>query len=111
MKTFWNDEEGLSLLEFIAVWVMTLWGVCMLLVAGMALYLHMKGQQIDGFWIDYIDVFADVPVAVVIGLYGRGAFEKFGQSISGLRNSRNSEERKEDDDFDLLSYSGDENPL
>jgi hypothetical protein len=88
MKAFWNDEEGLTLLEFIALWVMVLWGICMLVVAIMAFILFIKGQDMSRWWLEYIDVFADVPVAVVIGLYGQGAFGKIGESIAGLRQSR-----------------------
>lgn len=96
MKAFWNDAEGLSLLEFIAIWVMVLWGVCMLVVAIMAFTLFIKGQDMSRWWLEYIDVFADVPVAVVIGLYGQGAFSKFGESIAGLRQFREVENPSED---------------
>lgn len=88
MRGFWNDEDGLSLLEFIALWIMVLWGVVMIAIAIMAFYLYLKGQEMARFWLDYIDVFSDVPVAVVIGLYGQGAFGKFGEGIAGLRQSR-----------------------
>lgn len=95
MKAFWNDEEGLTLLEFIALWVMIFWGICMLTVAIMAFTLYIKGQDMSRWWLEYVDVFADVPVAVVIGLYGQGAFGKFGESIAGLRGFR--EEEKVDE--------------
>lgn len=88
MRGFWNDTEGLSLLEFIALWVMVLWGLCMLAVAIMAFVLFLEGREMARWWLEYIDVFADVPVAVVIGLYGQGAFGKIGEGIAGLRQSR-----------------------
>ncbi len=102
MRGFWNDEEGLSLLEFIALWVMVLWGLCMLAVAIMAFTLFLTGQEMSRWWLDYIDVFADVPVAVVIGLYGQGAFGKIGESIAGLRQSREAmnHHQKEGSDYD-----------
>jgi len=88
MRAFWNDEEGLTLLEFIALWVMVLWGICMIGVAIMAFSLFIQEKELSRWWLEYIDVFADVPVAVVIGLYGQGAFGKIGESIAGLRQSR-----------------------
>lgn len=62
----------------------------------MALFLLLKGQAMDKFWIDYIDVLADVPVTVAIGLYGKGAAGEFGQALAGLRQGRENMSRKEE---------------
>lgn len=98
MQGFWNDEEGLTLLEFIALWVMVLWGFCMLAVAIMAFALFLKGQEMSRWWLSYIDYLSDVPIAVVIGLYGQGAFGKMGEGIAGLRQAKEglSNERNEE---------------
>lgn len=95
MQGFWNDEEGLTLLEFIALWVMILWGFCMLVVAIMAFILYLKGQEMSRWWLSYIDYLSDVPIAVVIGLYGQGAFGKMGEGIAGLRQTRDSLTKEE----------------
>lgn len=107
-RGFWNDEDGLSLLDFIALWIIILWGVVMVAVGAIAFCLMLKGQTIDRFWLDYIDNFADVPVAVVIGLYGKGAFGEFGQSVAGLRQSRESMQHQKggSDNYGDSNYQG-----
>lgn len=89
-RGFWDDVDGLSLTDFIAIWVMIAWGVTMLLVVVIALFLMYKGRTMDDFWIEFLKVFADVPLAVVIGLFGKGAFGEFGQSMIALRQNRES---------------------
>ncbi len=88
MKGFWNDTEGLSLYEFIALWVMVVWALVMGSVGIMALYLLLAGKEINGFWLQYLDMFCDIPIAVVIGLYGQNAFGKFSEGLSGLKQVR-----------------------
>lgn len=88
IKGFWNDTEGLSLYEFIALWVMVVWALVMVSVGIMALYLFLADKEINGFWLQYLDMFCDIPIAVVIGLYGQNAVSKFGEGLNGLKQVR-----------------------
>jgi hypothetical protein len=88
MRGFWNDTEGLSLYEFIALWVMVAWALVMVAVAIIALCLFLGDKEISGFWLQYLDMFCDVPIAVVIGLYGQNAFGKFSEGLTGLKQVR-----------------------
>jgi len=87
-KGFWNDTEGLSLYEFIALWVMIVWALVIVSVGITALYLCLADKEISGFWLQYLDMFCDIPIAVVIGLYGQNAVSKFGEGLNGLKQVR-----------------------
>lgn len=84
-RGFWDDSDGLSLLDFIAIWVMLAWGVVMLMVIVLALYAMYNGKTLDPFWLDFLEVFADVPLGVVIGLFGKGAFGELGHSMATFK--------------------------
>lgn len=85
IKGFWNDEEGLTLHEFIALWVMIIWAVIMVSVGIVALILTLKDRQLSNFWLQYLDMFCDIPLAVIIGLFGQNAIGKFSEGLTGLK--------------------------
>lgn len=87
-RGFWDDADGLSLMDFIAIWVMLAWGTVMFLVVGIALFLMRKGQVMDPFWLEFLKIFGDVPLAVIIGLFGKGAFGEFSNSVVAFKQSK-----------------------
>ena len=88
IRGFWNDEEGLTLHEFIALWVMIIWAATMVSIGIVALILTLKDKQLSNFWLQYLDMFCDIPLAVIIGLFGQNAFGEFGKGLNGLKQVR-----------------------
>lgn len=85
IKGFWNDADGLTLHEFIALWVMIIWAATMVSIGIVALILTLKDKQLSNFWLQYLDMFSDIPLAVIIGLFGQSAFGEFGKGLNGLK--------------------------
>lgn len=88
IRGFWNDKEGLTLHEFIALWVMIIWAATMVSIGIVALILTLKDKPLSNFWLQYLDMFCDIPLAVIIGLFGQNAFGEFGKGLNGLKQVR-----------------------
>lgn len=87
IRGFWNDKEGLTLHEFIALWVMIIWAATMVSIGIVALILTLKDKPLSNFWLQYLDMFCDIPLAVIIGLFGINFSDGLGEGIGkGLSN-------------------------
>lgn len=94
IRGFWNDKEGLTLHEFIALWVMIIWAATMVSIGIIALILTLKDKPLSNFWLQYLDMFCDIPLAVIIGLFGQNAFGKLGEGINGLKQVRQEQQHQ-----------------
>lgn len=87
MKAFWNNEEGLTLQEFVAVVVMLMW----VLVTGVILY-NMIYHEITQAMIDFYSVLGWMPLGVIGGLFGERAFANLGSYKGGKSNAENGQQ-------------------
>lgn len=79
MKGFWNDKNGLTLNELIAVMIITTF----LLITGWEVYLNYIAK-LDSVGLELYKAYIAIPVAVVSGLFLQGtAKEVWGKKKQG----------------------------
>lgn len=77
VKAFWNDKDGLSLSEWVAVVVIAVWAVVTL---WMAVYMF-RGELTDKM-VNFYSVLGWMPLGVIGGLFGEKAVERLGRRPS-----------------------------
>jgi hypothetical protein len=95
MKTFYNDEDGFTLGDMIAIIVMGTWFVVTVLIVVLVLTGTIKLTRLV---IDFYDSFLNVPIGVIVGLYGQRAISGVITKFSRVRNAgeENSPQRTDD---------------
>lgn len=78
MLGFWNDKEGLSLNDFIAVYALVIW----LIMTGVIVAMYFLGK-LTPMGLELYGIVSDIPTAVVIGQFGVGALSGLGRGLSG----------------------------
>ena len=81
IKAFWNDSEGLTLNEFVAVSVISFW----VIVSIIMLYL-LRFEELTDRATEVYSIFSNIPLTVVIGLFGQGAVSEISNAV-GIRSS------------------------
>ena len=77
MKAFWNDKQGLSLSEWVAVVVISVWAIVTLWMAG-----YMFHGELTDKMVNFYSVLGWMPLGVIGGLFGEKAVERLGRRAS-----------------------------